>query len=107
MTRVVYRFEDRFLPSPEWPMARLRALGRLIWREIARGRERCPEIVAGRGLRHCGRLVSYCEGRSRVVLARHERRPRIVIHEFTHALGPITHGLRFQKLFAYLIGRYL
>lgn len=88
-------------------MSELRALGQRIWRETTRRRDRCPSIKAGRGTLHCGKLVSYCEGRSSIVLARHERTRSVLIHEMTHALGPETHGRRFQELYARLLGRYL
>lgn len=106
-TRKVYRFEQEIeRGARRLPMRDLRALARRIWRENTGRRDRCPAVVAGRGLQFHGRLVSYCLGRSRVVLARNQRTRITLIHEVVHALGPETHGDRFQRRYADLIARY-
>lgn len=108
VTRKMYAWEDLFVKTPPvQPIAVLRRLANRIWQENTRRRDRCPRIVAGRGLPQGGCLLSYCEGRSLIVLARHQRERRTLIHEMTHALGPETHGLRFQTRYADLLGRYL
>lgn len=108
MTRKLYNWEAEWVKTPPLqPIAVLRRLGERIWRENTRRRDRCPVVVAGRGIEQGGNLLSYCEGRSRIVLARHQRERRTLIHEMAHALGPETHGHRFQERYADLLGRYL
>jgi hypothetical protein len=106
VTRMLYDWEEAMGSLPLRPIAQLRALGQRIWRENARGRGACPTIVAGRGVEQAGRLLSYCEGR-RIVLTRNQRERRTLIHEMVHALGPGTHGIRFQELYAELLAKYL
>lgn len=89
------------------PIAALRRLAKKIWRENTNRPDACPEIKAGRGMRHCGRLVSYCEGRHTIVFARHERNLLALIHEMVHALGPETHGRAFLVRFDALYWKYL
>jgi hypothetical protein len=104
-TRKVYAFE-RWLDAPREPMAALRRLAARIWRDYG-GSRKLPRIVAGRGTRYNGRCYSYCLGNGLIVLARHHRERITVIHELTHALGPRTHGTRFQNLYAELLMGYL
>ena len=104
-TQRVYAFE-LCLAGPSRPMRVLRALARRIWAAETPRRERCPVVVAGRGLRLGVRLASYCEGRCRIVLTRNQRDRVTLIHELVHALGFETHGERFQRRYAELLGRY-
>ena len=105
-TRKVYAFEGE-LPARDTPIRRLRALIRRIWRENTGRRDTCPVVLAGRGTPFGGQLASYCHGRARIVLARHHRSRVVAIHEVVHALGPVTHGRRFQNRYADLLARYL
>ena len=104
-TRRVYAFELH-LAGPNQPIRRLRALARRIWSAESKRRDRCPTIVAGRGTPLKTKLSSYCYGRSRIVLARNQRDRVTLIHEMVHALGCETHGDRFQRRYAELLGKY-
>ena len=105
-TRAVYRWEDRIRSGSQYaaPIGALRSLARRVWREHGKGS--CPEVRAGRGIPFTGTLASYSMGRL-IVLARHHRDKVVLLHELTHALGPSTHGRRFQNLYAELLERYL
>lgn len=105
-TRKVYLFEERFLSRKTRPIKMLRKLARRIWRENTRRRDRVPKVLAGRGVQYGKELRSFCEGRTKIVLARHQRTKAVLIHEIVHALGPVTHGKRFQRKFAELLWRY-
>lgn len=106
-TRQVYAFEwELETGTPEAGIASLRRLARRIWRDNTLRRDRCPDVIAGRGMPFHGRLVSYCLGRSRIVLARNQRKRVTLVHEMVHALGAETHGKRFQNRYADLIARY-
>lgn len=106
-TRRVYMFEDVIdFGSPVVRIGTLRRLGQRIWRENTGRRDRCPSIVAGKGIWDGQRFVSYCYGRADIIMARQQRTKLILIHEMTHALGPETHGKRFQNRYADLIARY-
>ena len=104
-TQAVYAFELHFAGPPQ-PITLLRALAQRIWREETNRPDRCPAVVAGRGIRTGDRLASYCEGRSRIVLARNQRDRVTLIHEMVHALGAETHGRIFQRRYAELLGKY-
>lgn len=108
-TRAVYRWEYELQSGGRYdaPMRELRALARRIWRDRGRRGNRCPLVIAGRGVRFGGQWCSYCLGFSLIVLARHHRNRVVLIHEMTHALGPMTHGNRFQNLYAELLEQYL
>lgn len=68
---------------------------------------RFPVVVAGRGLKDPGGYSSYCETwpkrmrrAPRIVLARHQRTRKYLIHELAHALGPFgeeLHGRAFMR----------
>ena len=126
-TRAVYQLEDILRAGARRePIAALRALAGRVWRDYVskhslRPRSehsltqlstrrllgnRCPTVIAGDGIRWQGEWCSYCLGRSKIVLARHHRDRIVLLHEMTHALGPVTHGKRFQNLFAELLERY-
>ena len=104
-TRKVYAWEDQF-PAAPCGIRGLRRLVARVWRDLGPAGIRCPAVVAGRGVRYLGVRCSYCEGRSRIVLARQHRTRLVALHEVTHALGPVTHGRRFQNLYAELLMRY-
>ena len=107
LTREWYAYERKNIkPGLDTPIAKLRELGERVWRENTGRRDRCPTIIAGKGIKQSGRYLSYCEGRSKIVFARHERRIPVLIHEMVHALGPETHGRRFRRLFFDLMKRY-
>lgn len=88
------------------PIGELRKLAEKIWRAHTNRRDKCPVIVAGDGHRQNDRWISYCEGRCKIVLARHERRIPVLIHEMVHALGPVNHGRAFEKRFFALMDKY-
>ena len=113
-TRRLYAWEgncqawpDSFLADT--PIKTLRRFARKVWIECAplNKQGRMPAVVAGRGTPHGGMLTSYCLGFNRIVLARQHRSKDIVLHELVHALGPITHGERFAKVYMRLLERYL
>lgn len=101
-TRALYAYEARAFRDPQLlqsrPIQELRRLATRVWiaHQSAR-RERPPEIVAGAGYFQSGRYLSFCEGRRRIVLARHERNRLVLLHELTHALNFATHGAGFRK----------
>lgn len=114
-TRKFYVFEDYGLTVPEsllvdQSMNSLRALARRVWREFADPRQRIPQIVSGRGdVSSGGVRLSYAIGGwkfHRIVLARHQRTRYVLMHELTHALGPIEHGRAFARLFGRLLERF-
>lgn len=108
LTRRLYAWESEFvIPVRQQSMRALRAWARKVWEDMAHPRYGCPVIVAGNGHRQNGRWMSYCEGRSRIVLARQDRNRRILAHELAHALGPETHGIRFQERYAEILGKWL
>lgn len=109
-TRWLYRLEDETFrfnrhATADRPIGSLRRLAARVWRAEAPGR-RMPEVVASHGLRWGGRLTSFCEGFSRIELARHHRSVLVLLHELTHALGPCVHGPRFVRLYFRLLHQY-
>lgn len=116
-TRAVYRFErtcEHAFPTAivqDRPMAELQALAAKVWADYGRTHE--LYVRADTGTSHCGKKVSYCqtgraEGRkyADVVLARHERRPYVLLHEMAHALGNPNHGPRFVRCYVQLLVKY-
>lgn len=116
-TRAVYRFErvcESAFPesiTKDVPMAELQALAARVWADYGRSHE--LYVRADTGTSHCGKKVSYCqtggiEGRryADIVLARHERRPYVLLHEMAHALGNHNHGPRFVRCYVQLLVRY-
>jgi hypothetical protein len=88
-------------------MPQLRRLARRLWEDQKTARpDAVPQILAGRGAYQSGRWLSYCEGRRKIVLARHERNLRTLIHELTHAIGFGTHGAGFRQRYFALLARY-
>ena len=108
-TKRVYRF-DAVLARGELvlPIAELRCLGQRIWKWHSPYKAKCPQIVAGSGMRfHDGSRISFCEGRSRIELTRHDRNKIILIHEMAHALTGWRHGIAFQNKYAELLATWL
>lgn len=110
-TRRVYAFEHNLIleagiVNSDTPIANLRELAQRIWKDYGMDFA-CPEIVAGRGLRHGEDWFSFCLGRSRIVLSRSQRNCVTLIHELVHAMGFSTHGAGFQNRYAELLLRYL
>ena len=110
-TRRLYSFEVTRLSDRKLRRIRsigaLRAFARRIWEhENTKRREKMPEIVAGTGIKQGRVYLSYCEGRRRIVLARHERNRRILAHELVHALGYSTHGTGFCRRYFSIIRQF-
>lgn len=110
-TRALYSYETDQFRDPglirRRSMPALRRMAQKLWEAENTGRnEAMPEIVAGDGYYQNGRWLSYCEGRRKIVLARHERNHLVLIHELTHALGYATHGVRFRARYFKLLTRY-
>ena len=117
-TRAVYRFEricESAFPKAltrDAPMAELQMLAARIWAE--RKREGELYVRANTGTSHDGKKISYCEtGRvengyayADIVLARHERRPYVLLHEMAHALGHHQHGPSFVHCYSELLVEY-
>lgn len=70
-------------------------------------RDAFPVLQFGVGYLQNGKRLSYCEGRVLIVLSPGERNMQTLLHELVHALGPETHGVRFQELYAELIVEFL
>lgn len=110
-TRWLYRLEDTTLryngfANADRPMAFLRELADKVWAAEAPAGRRKPTITADDGTLHNGRAVSYCEGFTRIVLARSQRNVLVLLHELTHALGPCVHGPKFIRLYFRLLRRW-
>lgn len=110
-TRRLYSFEVERLKDPSLNRIRriepLRVFAERVWlSEKPRNCSRIPQIVAGDGYYQSGRYLSYCEGRWRIVLARHERNRLVLLHELIHALGYGTHGVRFRRRYLSVLKRY-
>lgn len=110
-TRRIYTWMNVVpIHDPQLPIVLLRNIGHYIWRKERPG---CPlpEIIAGRGTRHNGGWVSYCNtpyymGEYRIVLAQGERTLMILLHELTHALRFPTHSRLFVKRYFGLLHKY-
>lgn len=110
-TRRLYSFEVARLRDPSLNKLRridaLRAFAESVWlSEKPRNCSRMPQIVAGKGFYQSGRYLSYCEGRWRIVLARHERNRLVLLHELVHSLGYGTHGVRFRRRYLSILKRF-
>jgi hypothetical protein len=91
------------------PIGALRALAEKVWRE-RQGRG-ALEVRAGRGTAHAGRLVSECKfwhspRQTWIVLARHERKATVLLHELAHALGHWHHDRKFLQEYFGLLADY-
>ena len=110
-TRALYSYEIAQFRDPSLiqvrSMPELRRFAERLWEHAKTARnESMPQIVAGRGYFQNNRWLSYCEGRRRIVLARHERTLLVLIHELTHALGFETHGVRFRRRYFELLEQF-
>jgi len=114
-TRKLYAFERMYIDPidheqrGEWPMWRLRDLAQHIWSYEAPDNWYPPEIKAGRGVKMGDKYVSYCLGRSEIVLARDQRFPSILVHEVAHALrnGDVNHNKWYTRRYFTLLVKYL
>jgi len=110
-TRWLYRLEDTTLrynsfANADRPMAFLREFAERVWAAEAPAGRRKPTITADYGTLHNGRAYSYCEGFTKIVLARSQRNVLVLLHELTHALGPCVHGPKFIRLYFRLLRRW-
>jgi hypothetical protein len=110
-TRWLYRLEDTTLrynsyANADRSMSFLREVLERVWEAMAPAGRRKPTLTADRGTLHNGRAVSYCEGFTKIVLARSQRNVLVLLHEITHALGPCLHGRKFVKLYFRLLQRF-
>ena len=105
-TRRIYRIERTWVYE-EWPMRKLRRLAKKIW-EGEGVKWKMPRIVAGRGMRYNGRCTSYCQERDLIVIARHHRDPKVLIHEIAHAIVGVwhNHDAVFEKKMVELLTKY-
>ena len=117
-TKAVYQWEREFLDlhprmNAALPMPALQRLARRIWRSHGNGKT-MPKIVAGQGLASDARRQSYYTIRvdntePRIILARHQRRVGVLLHELAHALGDYReydHGPAFTNRYFHLLGQY-
>lgn len=116
-TRAFYAFEDQHMPEgrpilTQWHAQRIATR---VW-EWAKTQERyrkrarawrVPTILFGPGVKQNGRWLSYCEGHLKIVLSPDKRCMTVLLHELTHALGPATHGKRFQELYLSMTLQFL
>lgn len=116
VTRSFYRWEEDSIPNGRDLTEReAQRLARRVWtwarsnpRYARRAfKWRCPDVMFGKGVKQANRYLSYCEGYLKIVLAPGQRNECVVLHEMTHALGPITHDKRFQQLYLTLILRFM
>jgi hypothetical protein len=110
-TRWLYRLEDTTLrynsfANSDRSMTFLRSIVDQVWQAEAPAARRKPTITADYGVLHNGRAVSYCEGFTKIVLARSQRNVLVLLHELTHALGPCVHGQKFVRLYFRLLKKY-
>lgn len=109
-TRKLYKLEMLFPVERDRTMKQLRSLGHQIW-EIESGNMKVlPEIVAGQGCYYGNTFMSFCykiDGQqTKIILSRQHRKPHILIHEMTHALGFMDHSLKFVKRYFDLLVKY-
>ena len=115
-TRAFYKWEDENIPNGRTlTLKEARILAAKVWLWAmgeARYQKRAvhwriPTIVYGRGVKQNGRYLSYCEGYLKIVLAPGQRNQCVLLHELTHALGPSTHGVRFQATYLQLLMKFM
>ena len=118
-TKAVYQWEREFLDlhpcmNADLPMSALQRLARRIWSVHGNGKM-LPAVVSGCGLASDERRQSYYTIRidntePRIVLARHQRRVGVLLHELAHALGTgreYDHGPAFTNRYFHLLGLYV
>lgn len=111
-TRRVYALERTplFRADPIRDIKYLRALGEQVWNlwTISDGTPP-PTIVAGRGVKYSGSLMSwYTSDNRRIVLSRHQRKTHVLLHEVAHAIVGVNalHGPRFCSVYHALLREY-
>lgn len=100
-TRRVYAMEKELeREQVSLPMYALRDIGQFYARDEVK-------IVAGRGVKYNGRLLSYYDG-EKIVLARNGRKASVVLHEVAHSLAGFVagHGPKFMRIYVDLLTRY-
>jgi len=109
-TRKLYKLETLFPPEKDQSMKQLRELGHHIWENESGNMKMLPEIVAGQGSFYGKFFLSFCykidKQPPKIILSRQHRKPNVLIHEMTHALGEWNHGTRFIKRYFDLLVRY-
>ncbi len=105
-TRRVYKAEARW-KAEEWYMGGLQALADFAWFQ-ERPKQAPPRVVAARGARYGGRgLLSYYDPDTHTIyLSRHQRDPKVLLHELVHALGNMKHDDAFWSKLLDLLRRH-
>lgn len=114
-TRWVYHLERTVLRENRWA-ARERTfpeLSRLlawVWAHESPGGWPMPTLEFGPGVRYGKSWASFsegvCGGEQRIQLIRWQRNHMTLLHEITHALGPIWHGKSFLRIYFPLLIQY-
>jgi hypothetical protein len=109
-TRKLYAAEATW-KAEEWSIVALRVLAQAAWDDFAPLKIRhrcCPEIRTHRGLRYGGRgLLSFYDPDTHTIrLSRHQRDPKVLLHEMAHACGPMSHNRTFWNLMWDMFRRY-
>jgi hypothetical protein len=109
-TRKLYKLETLFPPEKDCSMAELRELGELIWEKESGNMKMLPEIAAGQGSYYGNCYLSFCykiaNQPPKIILSRQHRKPNVLIHEMTHALGHWNHGIKFVRKYFDLLVKY-
>lgn len=118
-TRRLYRFEELFLHKRGMPgmkdtsIGALRALATKVWAKHNTTDAVCPKIWASEGTMYNGSFYSYYEDKPvhKIVMARNQRRPTLLLHELAHALGGGSksnhHNKKFCTLYFGLLHEYI
>lgn len=114
-TTRLYRFESTFLHKRGQPgnkdtsIGALRVLAAKVWKDAGRQSHDVPPIIAGKGVKYNDAMYSYYEVKPvhKIVLVRNQRRPTLLLHEMTHALGYGNHDSKFCKTYFKLLHKYL
>ena len=108
-TRSLYQSE--YLVLNIWQMRRLRSLQFLqtvldvLWNHYSKvfgSRLKKPKLYFGKGIKYHGRYLSYTQSLDygqEIVLASNERNLYVLVHELSHAIGSIQHGIRFSQIY--------
>lgn len=109
-TRKLYYFEDHILSAfphmnKQHSLKFLQDQAVLIWKATG-SKYKIPNIRFGPGVMYGGRPLSYCEGRSNIELCPGQRDLLTLIHELTHAAGPVNHGKNFVDLHFNLLKKF-
>lgn len=65
-----------------------------------------PRVAFGPGTPHCGKRVSFCQGRTYIELVKGDRDYLILLHELVHASGPVNHGRMFVRRYLAWLAKY-